>query len=248
VNYRGKSSVYRVQLLKRDIVIIGNGMVACACKSLSGWDEDILYASGVSNSSEHRKELFDKEIELIKFHLSKIQGNSTFVYFSTTSIMDPSKSMNAYIKHKLEIEEMLRSENVNHLIVRLPNLVGISRNPHTLTNFFAESIRSNKPIRLIKNAVRHLIDADDLSSILNGIKSTFGKLKTTVDVETNNPLTAQQILHLMENALRKKAEVIESVEPVSSIQIKVDVFSNAKYIFETPVNYHRDLINKYYSS
>jgi nucleoside-diphosphate-sugar epimerase len=231
---------------EKKVVIIGSGMVASACKALTGWEDDILYASGVSNSSEHRKELFDKEIELIRYYLGKLSVKGCFVYFSTTSIMDPSKSENPYIKHKLFIESMLREQKVNHLIVRLPNLVGTSRNPHTLTNFFADSIRKGKQIRLMKNAVRHLIDADDLAIILNDIRKKFGVTPVTVDVETSHPLRAGQILGMMEEALNKKAEVIELQENVSTKENIKDVFSSAKYIFETPENYHRLLINKYY--
>ena len=231
---------------EKRIVIIGNGMVASACKALTGWEDDILYASGVSNSSEHRKELFDKEIELINVYLKKLSGKGKFIYFSTTSIMDPSKSENPYIKHKLFIESMLREKKVNHLIVRLPNLVGTSRNPHTLTNFFADSIRKGKQIKLIRTAVRHLIDAEDLAYILNDIRKKFGHTPTTVDVETSHPLNAGQILSMMEEALDKKADVIEMQETVSTKENLKDVFSSAKYIFETPENYHRSLINKYY--
>lgn len=229
-------------------MIVGSGMVASACKALTGWESDILYASGVSNSSEHRKELFDREMQLIKSYLSKIQGDATFVYFSTTSILDPSKSQNAYILHKLDIEAMLHSSNLNHLIVRLPNLVGVSKNPHTLTNFFAESIQSGKPVKLINNAVRHLIDANDLAFILNQIKDRYGKTNTIVNVETDKPLTARQILSLMEDVLQKRAQVIESEEPLLSQRSKYDDNSTVKYIFETTENYHRDLIRKYYAS
>jgi nucleoside-diphosphate-sugar epimerase len=229
---------------EKKIVIIGNGMVANACRALSGWENDILYASGVSNSAEHRAELFEKEIDLINYYLTQLSPKGSFVYFSTTSIMDPSKSGSPYIKHKLIIESMLREKGINHLIVRLPNLVGKSRNPHTLTNFFADSIKKGKQIRLIRNAVRHLIDADDLAGILEDIRQKYGKKHTTVDVETNRPLTAHQILTLMEDAMKAKCNVAEG-EGIISEKVK-DVFSSAKYIFETPENYHRTLINKYY--
>ncbi len=229
-------------------MIVGSGMVAGACKALKGWESDILYASGVSNSSEHRKELFDREIALIESYLSKMDRDSSFVYFSTTSILDPSKAQSSYIKHKLEIEAMLRSDNLNHLIIRLPNLVGRSKNPHTLTNFFAESIQTGRPVKLINSAIRHLIDVSDLAFILNEIKDKFGKTKATVNVETNRPLTARQILSLMEESMQKKVEVIEAVEPLIIQNSIVDEYSGVKYIFETSDNYHRDLIRKYYAS
>lgn len=229
-------------------MIVGSGMVADACKALTGWENDIIYASGVSNSSEKRKELFDREIDLIKTHLNQLRGDSTFVYFSTTSILDPSKTKSSYILHKLYIESMLRNITDNHMIIRLPNLVGKSRNPHTLTNFFAGNILVGKPVRLIKNAVRHLIDVNDLEFVLNDIRKKFGKSKVTVNVETDKPFTAGQILSLMEEVLQKKAHVIESDEPLDIQEILNDENSTLKYIFETSESYHRDLIRKYYAT
>jgi nucleoside-diphosphate-sugar epimerase len=234
--------------LKKSNVIVGKGMVAGACKALKGWEDDILFASGVSNSSEHRKELFEKEIEMISHYLGQKSSDGSFVYFSTASILDPSKAGNPYIMHKLAVEGMLRERNVKHLIVRLPNLVGVSNNPHTLTNFFAQSIKTGKPIRLVKNAIRHLIDADDLVSILNAIKYQFGKTNATVNVSTNTPLTALQILNMLEDTLNMKALVMESKDEPASDSKMMDIYSSANYIFETPGNYHQNLFHKYYAS
>ena len=222
-------------------------MVASACKALKGWEDDIIYASGVSNSSETRKELFDREIELINSCLKELKRDCSFIYFSTTSIQNVSKKHCHYIIHKLSIEAMLRNSGHNYLILRLPNLVGNSRNPHTLTNFFADSIQSSKPFKLTKNAIRHLIDANDLASILNDIKDKFGKTGAIVNVETNRPLTARQILDLMEGVLHKKADVIESEDPSLKDNYAIDDNSIVKYIFETSDSYHRDLIRKYYA-
>jgi nucleoside-diphosphate-sugar epimerase len=233
--------------LKSKVVIVGHGMVASACRLLTGWDDDIIYASGVSNSSEQDQSLYDKEIGMIREHLSRMNENGSFVYFSTLSILDPSKSANAYIRHKLFIESMLRESDTRHLIIRLPNLVGKSSNPHTLTNFFARNIRERKPVNLVRMAVRHLIDADDLGTILNGISSRFGKNNVTVNVETTRPLTAGEILSLMEEAMNIKAEVIELNQNNAAAGNK-DVSSSANYIFETSGDYHRNLINKYYAS
>ena len=61
------------------------------------------------------------------------------------------------------------------------------------------------------------------------------------------PLTAAEILAMMEETLRIKAEIIETEDPLLTNK-RTDVFTTAKYIFETPENYHRDLIRKYYAS
>ena len=114
-------------------------MVAGALKDISGWEEDILFSSGVSNSGELASSAFLKETNLVESFIHKLSPDSSFVYFSTTSIFDTSKLSNPYIIHKLSIEKLLKESNINFLIVRLPNLVGFSTNPHTLTNYFADS-------------------------------------------------------------------------------------------------------------
>ena len=223
-------------------------MVAGALKEISGWDNDILFSSGVSNSAEQKKENFQKEIDLVNLHLEKLIYPASFVYFSTTSIFDPFKRGNSYINHKLKIEDLIKTSNLNYLIVRLPNLVGFSSNPNTLTNFFADSVRLERKIQLNQNAIRHLIDADDLPSILNDIKNYFGKNKLTVNVETDRPLSAQQILLLIEEVLKKKAYIQPLNEEAKLKVNEIDInISATNYIWKTMDDYHKNLMKKYYS-
>ncbi len=222
-------------------------MVASALKNLSGWENDILFSSGVSNSGEQDEVNFQRETELVKYHLERIVNPANFVYFSTTSIFDPLKKNNSYILHKLKIEKLIKASNVNHLIIRLPNLVGFSSNPNTLTNFFADSIRLERKIQLNPGAIRHLIDVVDLPSILNDLKSIYGNDKTTVNVETDKPLSVAVILNLLEEVLLKKA-IVQTMDNSSEWKgYENDLnISSIKYIWKTKENYHRNLLKKYY--
>lgn len=223
-------------------------MVAGALKELSGWDNDILFSSGVSNSGEKDEKNYKKETDLVKFHLAKLIHPASFVYFSTTSIFDSLKKGNSYILHKINIENLIKASNVNFLIIRLPNLVGFSSNPNTLTNYFSDCIRLERTIRLNRNAIRHLIDVADLPSILIDIKSNFGKCKMTVNVETDRPLSAQQILSLIEDVMMKKAYIHPSAENAdlenNDDSLKI---STINYIWKIREEYHRNLLKKYYS-
>ena len=222
-------------------------MVAGALKDISGWEEDILFTSGVSNSGELAGSAFLKETNLVESYINKISPDSSFVYFSTTSIFDNSKVTNPYIIHKLSIEKLLKESNVDFLIVRLPNLVGFSTNPHTLTNFFADSIRQGRLITLRNGAIRHLIDVADLSVILNDIKRKFGKKRITVNVNTDKPLSADQILELMEETLGKKANCQTISEKNSGIPLEeVDNNGTINFLWKTGKNYHKEMFKKYY--
>lgn len=228
-------------------MIVGRGMVATALKKLTGWEEDVLFSSGVSNSAENDVKAFDKEVALLKEHLQKIASGSILVYFSTTSIFDPAKKHSPYIAHKKNIENIIKMSGAGFMIIRLPNLVGKSTNPNTLTNYFAGCIKSEKNIGIDEYAVRHLIDVDDLCQIMNEIKSAYGKSNITVNVITDKPLTAEAILDLLEVVMLKKAHrhSIKSTVYENESQYSSGVID---YIWKTGEQYHLDLFKKYYSN
>lgn len=223
-------------------------MVAGALKDISGWDNDILFSSGVSNSGEKDEKNFQKEIELVKSNLAKLTSNGSFIYFSSTSIFNQLKKNNPYVLHKLKIEKLIKDSNLNYLIIRLPNLVGFSTNPNTLTNYFADSIRLGRAINLNQKAFRHLIDASDLPGILNDVKNNFGKNRHIINIETDKPISAQQIIFCMEDAIQKKAIINPTV--VNEDQEKIDSHlsdTSINYIWKIRDDYHKSLLKKYYS-
>ena len=131
----------------------------------------------------------------------------------------------------------------------MPNLVGLSHNPNTLTNYFADSLKQDRQIKLNQNAIRHLIDVSDLSNILNEINSKYGKNKLTVNVETDRPLSAHKILSLLEVITGKKAQIILSEEAIDieSSNKKIDS-SSMNFTWKTNQDYHLNLLKKYYST
>ena len=223
-------------------------MIAGALRDMKGWEEDVLFSSGVSNSGETNAAAFQKEIDLVKQYIGKIRPGSSFVYFSTTSIFDRSKVSSHYTNHKIGIENLIKESGINYLIIRLPNLVGSSNNPHTLTNFFNQSLLSGKQINLHPGAIRHLIDVSDLPFILSEISKKFGKQKVTVNVETDKPLTAEQILRLLEEVSSKRANVNirPDIAKAHYPAILEDKFSQ-NYLLKTGEDYHKKMFSKYYS-
>ena len=141
-------------------MIVGRGLIATAFTN-SPFDTPpyVVFASGVSNSTESDPMAYARELALLDSYLIK---NTTLIYFSTTSIFDPSKTGSMYIDHKIKIENRLREEAASYIIVRLPILVGRTSNPHTLINFLVNAVRENRPIELHAGACRHILDIDDL--------------------------------------------------------------------------------------
>ena len=62
--------------------------------------------------------------------------------------------------------ENLVIKNTNGVVIRLPQVVGKSENPHTLTNFIYSSIKNQKQFSLWKKAKRNLIDVEDVVKII----------------------------------------------------------------------------------
>lgn len=144
-------------------MIVGKGLIASLFSDCDRHDV-VFFASGVSNSSETSKANFDRENTLV----TEVLQNNTdklFVYFSTCSIYDSSKYNSPYVLHKLHMEEIIKQNASNYLILRVSNAVGKGGNPHLLVNYLHRQIASKNPINIHKNATRNLIDVEDIKQI-----------------------------------------------------------------------------------
>lgn len=143
-------------------MIIGNGLLA---KSLTDADRDdvIFFCSGVSNSLETNPLAFAREAELIGMQDAK----QLLVYFSTISIFNPAKQNSPYTQHKKAMEQLVSTQFANHIIVRLPNVVGQGGNGSNLLPYFLHGIAENKPVIIFENTRRELMEASVLPNIVN---------------------------------------------------------------------------------
>ena len=182
-------------------MIVGRGLIATAFRN-SFFDSSpyVVFASGVSNSTETDPEAFARELALLNAYVTK---NTTLIYFSTTSIFDPTKTATPYIQHKLSIEKLLLETADSCLIVRLPILVGHSPNPYTLINFLANAIIGQKQINLHAKACRHLLDIDDLVPML----MPYGddpKIRKIINIPGSAKITVPELVVKLESVLKKK--------------------------------------------
>lgn len=143
-------------------MIIGNGLIAQAFnRKKQDFSGSLILASGVSNSKETRLDEFSRERKLILGMLSEYPEKK-IIYFSTASIY--SEFSTPYIKHKLEMESIIRKKSENHLIIRLGNVVTLGRNS-TMIPYFISRIRNNEVICVQLNATRQIAHIDDVVSI-----------------------------------------------------------------------------------
>jgi hypothetical protein len=109
-------------------MVVGNGDIA---KALTDAGIDVGYvtffASGVSNSRETRKEVYQREADL----LNGQNINRHLVYFSSLSIY---YSDSVYAHHKRTMEWRVTNGFANYTIIRLGNITW-GTNPNTIVNY-----------------------------------------------------------------------------------------------------------------
>ena len=191
-------------------MVTGNGMIA---KRFSRFAEDagrLVFASGVSNSSNTDEEAFKKEAGLLLDEISKYPG-ATVVYFSTCSIYDPSLQQSAYVLHKLKMEELIKSVASSFIIFRVSNPIGFTGNVHTLLNYFIEHLLSNTKFTVWQYASRNLIDLDDMYHICEAILNDAQWINRTINVANPVNYPVLSIIESIEQHLgiRGNYELVE---------------------------------------
>lgn len=126
-------------------------------------DRDVtIFASGVSNSGETSAEAFSRERTLLQRTIAGHSG--LLVYFSTCSVVDPERRDTPYVGHKLEMESIVASSG-RFVVFRLPQVVGRTANPFTLTNYLYGRVASGERFSVWANAWRNIIDVEDAAKI-----------------------------------------------------------------------------------
>ncbi|MCG2792777.1 MAG: NAD-dependent epimerase/dehydratase family protein [Weeksellaceae bacterium] len=144
-------------------MIIGKGLIASLFIG-NDREDTVFFASGVSNSLENRAEEFSREENLITKTIRE-NPEKIFVYFSTCSIYDSSKTGSDYVLHKLKMEQIIKNSCQKYLILRVSNAVGKGGNPNLLMNYLVRSIQNHETINVHTKATRNLIDTDDIKNI-----------------------------------------------------------------------------------
>jgi nucleoside-diphosphate-sugar epimerase len=111
------------------------------------------------------------------------------------------------VKHKLKVEKFIQSNFENFLILRLPNIIGLTKNPHTFFNYFYNSIKNGESILIQKNAVRYFMDVEDISVIFEIILEDNTVKNTVINISYRNAITISDAVTLFEEELNKKANL-----------------------------------------
>ena len=228
-------------------MLIGSGLLAQAFASTFSDREDVcIYAAGVSNSSCTDTLEFQRERKRLADALLQATNADAFVYFGTCSVADTEAQNTPYVQHKLGMEQLV-SAHPRHLILRLPQVAGITPNPHTLLNFLYARISRSESFQLWRNAKRNIIDVDDVAAISRQLIANDILRNVTVNIANPTSYPMMDIVHAMEKAVGKPAvyKVLErgSGYPID-IQMMLPVMDAAGVKFDN--DYLELVIGKYY--
>lgn len=205
-------------------MIVGNGMIARQFVDREGV---IIFASGVSNSQCKDEAEFERERDLL---LSMPPGR--LVYFSTTSIDFDSP----YTRHKRSCEALVREYWRNHLIVRLPIVIGHSDNPHTLTNYLHRCIANGDYFALQSKARRQVLDVAELPAAVDMLQHFRG----TVSLAHPVIYTVHDIVRELESIVGKPALYFETKTGKEYRAESISFSCGRDYLRQTLRKYYHD--------
>ncbi len=208
-----------------------------------------IFASGVSNSKCEEISEFEREEALLRSVMKNSAQGRILIYLSTCSVYDNvQKNSSMYIRHKLSMESIVKN-HPSFFIFRLPQVVGHTKNPNTLTNFLKNSIVDSRKIFIQKFATRNIIDVHDAVKLAYSIIVKDGYLNQTFNVANTKSVTVIDILNEMERVLDRKA-IYEFVEDGCSYSIDTatvsDLVESCNINFD--VSYTSRTLEKYYST
>jgi nucleoside-diphosphate-sugar epimerase len=187
-------------------MIVGAGLVARAFARLYADDPStLIFASGVSNSSETNPLAFARERTMLQDYLSG--GAERVVYFGSCNVVNPQQD-SPYFQHKRAMEALVAAHPAG-MVLRLPQVVGHTRNPNTLTNFLRDRILAGETLTVWTGASRNLIDIDDVVRIAAHLLAAPRPAPGVVSIASPWSLPMRDIVALFESAMGRRAHVIE---------------------------------------
>lgn len=225
-------------------MIVGSGLLARAFEPSFGRNPHVvIFASGVSNSLETRSVEFEREKALLQHSLS--DEKKRLVYFSSCGVTAADAELSLYMQHKRSMETLVLNSS-GGLVLRLPQVVGKTDNPHTLTNFLRDHIVSGEHFTVWARAERNLIDIDDIVKIVVGLA---GELPTreTISIAATQSSPMIRIVEIFEHVLGKVANY-SLVEKGSSMTIDTTLVESlsANLGINLGSGYIERLVSKYY--
>ncbi len=224
-------------------MVVGNGLIANTLSEFENNKDVLIFASGVSNSSDFSSKNFEREEKLL---LQNANTNKMLFYFSTCSVYDVSLEQTPYVKHKKRMEELVEKNFLTYCIMRLPTLVGKTNNSFTFFNNFKSKLKKGDKITVFKNATRYLFDVDALPSIISLFMSQNNK--NVINVAFDNKVSVVDIVDYMKFSMQTDS-IVEYVDRGFDISIDnkefIGILTANNFDFAQIGQDYKNIIDKY---
>lgn len=245
LHYKLKPSGYIV--LPTSPKVVGNGMVARSFASAALEQASaVVYASGVSDSDCADIAQFERERRLLCASLEDTPLNALFIYFGTCSVYDPDAQKKAYVRHKLEMEAIVLA-HAQGRVIRLPQIAGPKAPSNTLIASLVAKVRSGEQIQVWQDAVRNIIDIEDVVKVVSTLVSERFLDKKVINVASPVSISVMDLVRAIESCLHisPRVELVKKGTPYDiDVSALSGVFESAGVEFGS--NYLVNAIKKYY--
>ncbi|MGW1054729.1 NAD-dependent epimerase/dehydratase family protein [Streptomyces sp. NPDC002521] len=194
--------------------IIGDGFLGRNLAAVFGdrFPDVTAIASGVSSTSTAAIAEYDREAQVVYDVLEDCRREGRrLLFFSTASFSmygfpegeaaetDPVRPANAYGRHKLALETVVRSSGTEHLILRLSHVVGRHQRAHQLLPTLVRHIAGGE-VTVHQGAHRDLLDVRDLLQAVARLLEA-GVTKEVVNVASGIPQPVESVVTAIEQRL-----------------------------------------------
>ncbi|QES89040.1 NAD-dependent epimerase/dehydratase family protein [Rhizosphaericola mali] len=229
-------------------MVIGNGLVAKAFEIYKNNNDFVVFASGVSNSSERNPEPFEREKKLL-LEIIHNYPDKHLIYFSTCSIYDEEMKTTPYVLHKLALEKLIQDHSSKWNIFRISNLIGKTENQNTILNYLYLRIKNYQHFTVWKGAERNIIDIVDAFAIIQTILVDSKKENRILDIANLHNYKIEIIVDAIEVLVNKNGNYNYVDKPS---QPNIPMLNMENYIpFLNTIftnNYLQNVLKKYYRS
>ena len=230
--------------------IIGKGFIAKNLFKINSLIVDrkyTIYAAGISNSKIKSQKELNKKLNLFKKFFKK-NKNKKIIYISTADVTNNLKNKSKYVKNKIKIEKLIKQKSENYLIIRLPQIIGKSKNKNTLINYFYNCIKNGKKIELLGNVKRNILDIDDVIKMIRIVLLNSKINKKIITLSNKFFIKPVEIVEVFEKKLEKKANF--HIKKSKKYSWNLNYKKNIMYFRKAKINFHNryliNAINKYY--
>ncbi len=218
-------------------MIVGNGLLAKTFRKYKEDKENIIFASGVSNSLSTDKNDYAREKKLL-LKVIKEHSEKKLIYFSSCDVENKNMNQKVYYQHKLNMEYTIANLHPNHTIFRLPQVIGETKNKNTLINFLFNAIKFDKEFIIYSGTYKNLIDVRDVYKICSYVIDNKLPIKL-LNVVNTHYIEVEELVFLIEKILDKKAKYtkknIKSIPKYNDIETrkiyqKIGINFNKNYL------------------